>query len=42
MEVVMDKGYHSGKTVMALDSVEVRSYIPDPGLQKADCSVVYR
>ena len=29
-EIVTDKGYHSGKTVMALDSVEVRSYIPEP------------
>jgi transposase len=29
-EIVTDKGYHSGKTVMALEQVEVRSYIPEP------------
>ena len=26
----MDKGYHSGKTVLALEQVEARSYIPEP------------
>src|SRR5215831_8190366 len=25
-----DQGYHSGETVMALERVEVRSYIPEP------------
>jgi len=30
MEIVTDKGYHSGKTLMALDQVAVRSYIPEP------------
>src|SRR5215210_9318675 len=29
-EMVADKGYHSGKTVIALAQVEVRSYIPEP------------
>lgn len=29
-EIVADKGYHSGKTVMELGQVEVRSYIPEP------------
>jgi transposase len=29
-EIVTDKGYHSGKTVMALEQAEVRSYIPEP------------
>jgi transposase len=29
-EIVTDKGYHSGKTVLALEHVEVRSYIPEP------------
>ena len=29
-EIVADKGYHSGKTVMALGQVEARSYIPEP------------
>jgi transposase len=29
-EMVADKGYHSGKTVMELGQVEVRSYIPEP------------
>jgi transposase len=29
-EIVADKGYHSGETVMALGQVEVRSYIPEP------------
>jgi len=29
-EIVADKGYHSGKTVMALEEVEARSYIPEP------------
>lgn len=30
MEIVTDKGYHSGKTVLALEQVEARSYIPEP------------
>src|SRR3954453_12666905 len=30
MEIVADKGYHSGKTVMALQQVEARSYLPEP------------
>jgi len=30
MEIVTDKGYHSGKTLLALDQVAVRSYIPEP------------
>lgn len=30
MEIVTDKGYHSGKTVMALEQVKARSYIPEP------------
>jgi transposase len=30
MEIVADKGCHSGKTVMALQQVEARSYIPEP------------
>ena len=29
-EIVADKGYHSGRTVMALGQVKVRSYIPEP------------
>jgi len=29
-EIVADKGYHSGKTLLALGQVEVRSYIPEP------------
>jgi hypothetical protein len=29
-EIVTDKGYHSGKTVLALEQVEARSYIPEP------------
>jgi transposase len=29
-EIVADKGYHSGKTMVALEQVEVRSYIPEP------------
>src|SRR5450631_4950777 len=29
-EVVADKGYHSGPSVMALGQVPVRSYIPEP------------
>lgn len=29
-EVVADKGYHSGPTVMALKQSEVRTYIPEP------------
>ena len=29
-EIVADKGYHSGKTVMALEQVEARTYIPEP------------
>jgi transposase len=29
-EIVADKGYHSGETVMALEQVGVRSYIPEP------------
>src|SRR5215469_5618210 len=28
-EIVADKGYHSGETVMALEQVEVRTYIPE-------------
>lgn len=28
-EIVTDKGYHSGKTVVELEQVEVRSYIPE-------------
>jgi len=31
-EVVADKGYHSGATVMALEEAEVRTYIPEPKL----------
>lgn len=30
MEIVTDKGYHSGKTVMAMEQVKARSYIPEP------------
>lgn len=30
MEIVTDKGYHSGKTVLTLEQVEARSYIPEP------------
>ena len=30
MEIVTDKGYHSGKTLLALEQVEARSYIPEP------------
>ena len=29
-EMVADKGYHSGKTMLSLEQVEVRSYIPEP------------
>jgi len=29
-EIVADKGYHSGKTMLSLEQVEVRSYIPEP------------
>ena len=29
-EMVADKGYHSGQTMMELEQVEVRSYIPEP------------
>src|SRR5262249_27222982 len=29
-EVVADKGYHSGSTVMALQQSKVRTYIPEP------------
>jgi transposase len=29
-EVVADKGYHSGPTVMALEQAKVRTYIPEP------------
>ena len=29
-EVVADKGYHSGPTVMAVGQAEVRTYIPEP------------
>jgi transposase len=29
-EIVADKGYHSGKTILSLEQVEVRSYIPEP------------
>ena len=30
MEIVTDKGYNSGKTLLALEQVEARSYIPEP------------
>src|SRR5678809_309544 len=30
MEIVTDKGYHSSKTLLALEQVEARSYIPEP------------
>ena len=30
MEIVTDKGYHSGKTVLAMEQVKARSYIPEP------------
>ena len=30
MEIVTDKGYHSGKTLLALEQVEARSYMPEP------------
>jgi transposase len=30
MEIVTDKGYHSGQTLLALEQVEARSYIPEP------------
>src|SRR6185369_18062048 len=29
-EIVADKGYHSGQTLIALEQVEARSYIPEP------------
>lgn len=29
-EIVADKGYHSGETVLALQEAEARSYIPEP------------
>ena len=29
-EIVTDKGYHSGQTVLALEQVKARSYIPEP------------
>src|ERR1700674_1743937 len=29
-EIVTDKGYHSGQTVLGLEHVEARSYIPEP------------
>ena len=29
-EVVSDKGYHSGATVLAVRQTELRSYIPEP------------
>jgi transposase len=29
-EIVADKGYHSGSTVMALKEADVRTYIPEP------------
>jgi transposase len=29
-EIVADKGYHSGKTVLAVQQAEARSYIPEP------------
>jgi transposase len=29
-EIVADKGYHSGSTMVALEQLEVRSYIPEP------------
>ena len=29
-EVVTDKGYHSGETVLAIEQAEARSYIPEP------------
>jgi transposase len=29
-EIVADKGYHSGKTVLAVKQAEARSYIPEP------------
>src|SRR4029450_9382552 len=29
MEIVADKGYHSGKTILSMEQVEVRSYIPE-------------
>ena len=29
-EVVADKGYHSGATVVGIEQAEVRSYIPEP------------
>jgi transposase len=29
-EIVTDKGYHSGQTVLGLEQVEARSYIPEP------------
>jgi len=33
-EIVADKGYHSGETVMSLEQVEVRTYIPEPKRRK--------
>ena len=29
-EIVADKGYHSGETILALQEAEARSYIPEP------------
>jgi transposase len=29
-EIVADKGYHSGKTMVSLEQVQARSYIPEP------------
>src|SRR5690349_13199202 len=33
-EIVADKGYHSGETVISLEQVEVRTYIPEPKRRK--------
>ena len=33
-ELVADKGYHGGKTVLAVEQAEVRSYIPEPKRQR--------
>jgi len=30
MEIVADKGYHSGSTMVVLEQLQVRSYIPEP------------
>jgi transposase len=32
-EIVADKGYHSGQTVLSVEQAEVRSYIPEPKRQ---------